>query len=53
MPASAPTDTLATNEKNRLNSEAKVFSSAGLFLAVESDDKTASQLLLDTIIKQP
>ena len=53
VPASAPTDTLATNEKNRLNSEAKVFSSAGLFLAVESDDKTASQLLLDTIIKQP
>ena len=53
VPPNAPADALTTNEKNRLNSEAKVFASGGLFLAVESDDKAASQLLLDSIIKKP
>lgn len=53
VPANAPADALTTNEKNRLSSEAKVFAGGGLFLAVESDDKAASQLLLDTIIKKP
>lgn len=53
VPANAPADTLPTNEKNRLNSEAKVFTGGGLFLAVESDDTTASQALLDAIVKKP
>jgi hypothetical protein len=51
--ANAGADALPADEKKRLISDAKLFSAGNFFLAVESDDKTLAQSLLDAIIKKP
>lgn len=51
--AKAGADALPADERKRLTSDAKLFSAGNFLLAVESDDKTLSQALLDTIIKKP